>query len=388
MKIVQIVTRSDSIGGAQIHVRDLSCELIKHGCGVHVLAGPGRFISHLLELGIPAEPIAHLARNIMPCHDFLAFFEIRKALARINPDVVAVHTAKAGWLGRLASWSLGIPCIYTPHGWPFAEEIPKVQKKAFVILERLAGMFPSRIIAVCEYDRILCLKYKIVPPEKISVIPNGIPELKYLPLHKPLDTVTPNAGRIDETEPPCFVMTARFDRPKDHALLIKAVAPLTALPWQIQFIGDGPLRTTAEILAKEMNLESRIEFLGQRQDVPGILQRAAGFILISNSEGLPLSILEAMRAGLPILASSVGGIPETVEDGINGFLVPKGDINALRHRFSALVTGPGLRSKMGKASREKFEKQFRLSVMIEKTLDVYSQAQKRLSPSSKHTAGS
>ncbi len=388
MKITQIVTRSDSIGGAQIHVKELSRELIKRGIDVHVFAGPGPFISQLLELGIPSEPIAHLTRDIVPCHDFLAFFEIRKALARIRPDVTAVHTAKAGWLGRLASWSLGIPCVYTPHGWPFAEGVPAVQRKVFAILERLAGMFSSGIIAVCDFDRRLCLKYRIVPPEKISVIPNGIPDLENLPLYRPPDTVTQNAGHIDQAEAPRFVMTARFDRPKDHTLLIKAVVPLTGLPWQIQFAGDGPLRAEAEILVREMNLESRIEFMGQRQDVPEILQKAAGFILISNSEGLPLSILEAMRAGLPILASSVGGVPEAVEDGINGFLVPKGDVNTLRQRFLALVTDPGLRINMGNASRKRFENKFQLSIMVDQTLYVYNQVQKRLNPSSKLTAGS
>ncbi|HHY18026.1 MAG TPA: glycosyltransferase family 4 protein [Firmicutes bacterium] len=379
MKIVQIVTRSDSIGGAQIHVRDLCHCLMKRGLDVSVLAGPGPFLGQLRELGIPATPIVYLTRNIRPLHDIRALFEIKKALEKIKPDVVAVHTAKAGFLGRLAAWPLGIPCVYTPHGWPFAKGVTGIQKKVYAVLETLAGFVSSRIIAVCEYDKKLCLEQRIVPPEKIALIPNGIPDLENLGLQCQPNTVMTN------TCPPRFVMTARFVRPKNHALLIKAVAPLAGLPWQIWFAGDGPLRAGAETLAREMNLESRIEFLGQRQDIPEMLQGAAGFILISNSEGLPLSILEAMRAGLPIIASDVGGIPETIEDGVNGFLIPKGDVDTLRRRFSTLVSDPGLRSKMGRASREKFESQFRLSAMVEKTLSVYNQAQKRLSPSSKST---
>ena len=121
--------------------------------------------------------------------------------------------------------------------------------------------------------------------------------------------------------------------------------------------------------------------LGARNDVPKLLKQADIFMLISDWEGLPLSILEAMRAGLPVIASDVGGVKEAVEDDVNGFLIPKGDAGLLKDRLISLLSSEELRLRMGKASRKKFQRGFTISQMVEKTISVYNSAIARKSPS-------
>ncbi len=153
-------------------------------------------------------------------------------------------------------------------------------------------------------------------------------------------------------------------------MLLRAMAPVN-LPFQLIFVGDGPTRSHLENEAARLGLADRTEFLGNRRDVAEILSGADIFALPTNWEGFPLSILEAMRSGLPVVASDVGGVAEAVADGETGFLTPSGSIAALRERITSLLTEPALRRRMGAAGRARYERDFTLSGMIEKTRNVY-----------------
>jgi len=124
-------------------------------------------------------------------------------------------------------------------------------------------------------------------------------------------------------------------------------------------------------LVGELGMSDRVEFLGVQKDVPARLAKNQLFVLSSTREGFPLSVLEAMRAGLPVVAAAVGGIGEAVIDGTTGFLFPPGDVNKLREKLETVITDPLLRQKMGNAGRERFLKYFTLEKMIEKTLVIY-----------------
>lgn len=372
MKIAQIVTRSDNTGGAQVHVRDLSMELQKYGLEVHVLCGgEGPFLEELRQCGIPVHVIPHLVRAIHPYTDWRAFREIHRTLKELNPALVGTHTSKAGWLGRLAAWSLDIPVVYTVHGLSFINTASQPGKKFYILAEKIAGLVSSRVITVSEYDQEFCLKHHILPPDKIITVHNGIPDL-------------PDCGGSDGrtvSAPAKLLMTARLEKPKNHLFLLRALGQLTQRDdWELDLIGDGPLRDEVEEIIVKLNLVSRVHMLGARNDVPQLLKQADIFILISDWEGLPLSILEAMRAGLPVIASDVGGVSEVVEDGVNGFLIPKGDAELLKDRLAALLSSEELRLRMGEASRKKFQKSFTISQMVEKTISVYNSAIARKSP--------
>jgi glycosyltransferase involved in cell wall biosynthesis len=164
-------------------------------------------------------------------------------------------------------------------------------------------------------------------------------------------------------------MTARFDRQKDHETLFRA---LTTLPdVQLDLIGNGPGQAATEALANQLGIAPRVRFLGQRLDVAELLADAHVFVLSSRWEGFPRSTLEAMRAGLPVVVSRVGGAAEAVDDGQSGFVVEPGDREQLAERLRDLVHDSDLRRRMGAASRARYEIDFTFDRMAAKTLAVY-----------------
>jgi glycosyltransferase involved in cell wall biosynthesis len=167
-------------------------------------------------------------------------------------------------------------------------------------------------------------------------------------------------------------MIARFEPQKDHSTLFRALAGIH-VPWHLDLIGDGPLLAEAQAMVRDLGLVERVQFWGQRMDVAQRLAEAQVALLITNWEGFPRSILEAMRAGLPVVASAVGGIAESVQDGETGFVVPWADVEVLRERLGQLLADPGLRARMGRKGRERYEAHFTLDHTVEKTLTVYQQ---------------
>jgi len=164
---------------------------------------------------------------------------------------------------------------------------------------------------------------------------------------------------------------ARFEPPKDFPTLLRALRMVTA-PWRAILVGDGPTRPGVEELARELGLADWVEFVGWRTDVADILARAQVFVLSSRWEGLPISILEAMRAGLPVVASQVGGVGEAVIAHETGWLVPPGDAGQLSQRIEELCVDPSLRARMGVAGRRRWEDRFRVERMVEETSALYA----------------
>lgn len=168
-----------------------------------------------------------------------------------------------------------------------------------------------------------------------------------------------------------MVMVARFEPQKDQATLLRALGGLRDQAWELDLIGEGPLMPEMKALAASLGLAERVRFLGQRTDVHHLLAQAQISLLVTNWEGLPLSILEAMRAGLPVIASDVGGVAEMIEDGGTGYLVPRGGIELVSERIARLLRDPDLRSRLGASGRSRYESQFTLEHSVGRTLEVY-----------------
>jgi glycosyltransferase involved in cell wall biosynthesis len=167
-------------------------------------------------------------------------------------------------------------------------------------------------------------------------------------------------------------MVARFERPKDHQLLLHAVTKING-DWKLVLIGDGPMQPQARASAARLGLSSRVEFAGARDDVAEQLDQSAIFVLLSHWEGLPLTIIEAMRSRLPVVASNVGGIPELVEDGKTGYLV-QNNPGAVAAALQRLIDQPALSQAMGIAGRSLFERRFSIDRMVRETTRVYLDA--------------
>ncbi|PAQ16066.1 hypothetical protein CD798_03235 [Bacillaceae bacterium SAOS 7] len=361
MKIVQLITRMDELGGAQVHVRDLSLSLSAAGHEVFILSGSSQPVfEEFATANISYLPIKHLVRNINLLKDIKACIEVRTALKRIQPDLIATHSSKAGIIGRIAGWTLGIPTVFTAHGWAFTDGVSQRKKLVYIFLERLAANISAGIITVSHYDRHLAKKYKVASPEKVTTIHNGVPATK--------------KEANPAIEPLRLVMVARFAEPKDQLSVITALSKLSERSWLMDFVGDGPLMEQARKYVSELGLTNRIRFLGNQRDIETILANSQIFVLVSNWEGLPLSILEAMRSGLPIIATDVGGVKETIKHGENGWLIQKGDQLELIGRLQQLIQSPELREEMGRSSKERYHKYFTFGEMMENTVSFYEKA--------------
>jgi glycosyltransferase involved in cell wall biosynthesis len=360
LRIVYLITRADPIGGAQIHVRDLAAAVRAQGHDPSVItSGSGPFVDDLRAMGIPVLVLQHLCVPIRPIADLRALREIHSALTTLRPELVAAHSSKAGILGRVAGRSLKVPVVFTVHGWAFTPGIPPARAALYRRVERLVGPLASKLITVSEYDRQLALEARIAPADRVVTVHNGMPDV-------------PPALRADPGRSPArLIMVARFETQKDHPTLLAALGGLRDLPWEIDLVGDGPLMGEMQARAEALGVADRVRFLGQRRDVGQLLAGAQASLLATNWEGFPLSILEAMRAGLPVVASDVGGIRESVKEGETGYLVPRGGVEELRDRIRRVLTDAELRVRLGRSGRARFEQEFTLERSVAGTLAVY-----------------
>ncbi|MAF68367.1 MAG: glycosyl transferase family 1 [Micavibrio sp.] len=360
LKIAYIITRMDEYGGAQVHVRDMTTTLKNQGHAPLVISGwPGKVSDYLEHMGIDFRDVPDLMRSIHPVKDLKAFFQIRKILKQEKPDLVSCHSSKAGLLGRMAAFSCRIPVIFTAHGWAFTENVPPKQRALYKIIEKVAAFLASHIITVSKYDRDLALKNNIAPADKITAIHNGMPEIA-VPDRAPL----PNDGAVH------IMMVARFGPQKDHANLLKALSKLTDYNWKLFFVGGGDNSETVA-LSDALGLESHVHFMGEREDIPDLMRKADIYALISHWEGFPRSILEAMRSALPVIATDIAGVSESVLDGKTGYLVKHGDPEDVARALRAYFENRKDIQKMGRAGRKRYEENFTFAHMMDETQRVY-----------------
>jgi glycosyltransferase involved in cell wall biosynthesis len=363
MKLLQVLTRGDVLGGAQSHVRELSLALLELGHDVTVVTGaPGAFTGQLQRDGIPSIQLRSLVRPVRPHRDLAALMELCGLLGKLKPDLVCAHTAKAGSLARAAARLHHIPSVFTPHGWSMFDRASLRRRPLYWCAERVAGRLGTRVINVCEYERALAEQYSVCPSRSLEVVPNGIAGLS-LSRTRPVDT-----------QPPTLIMVARLVPQKDHATLLHALAGLLGLEWQLWLVGDGELKKSLTAQVETLGLERRVAFFPSDVNVNLLLLEAQIFVLSTNFESLPISILEAMRAGLPVVATNVGGIAEAVRHRETGFLAGHRNVEELRRALARLITQTGLRAQMGMAAQRLWQSEFTARTMAARTTEVYQRA--------------
>lgn len=359
MRILYAITRGDELGGAQTHVRDMAHAMLQAGHTVRVITGSeGSFTEQLDAVSIPRRVCRGLYRDIRIGSDLRALRELRLLIDEFQPDIVTLHSSKAGVLGRLVSRGTGAKCIFTAHGWAFSGGVPRFRRALFQRMECMVEKLARKIVCVSNYDYRLGLAAGM-DERRLTLIHNGIMN----------ECVTDSFRRTQASKLCKVVMVARFGFPKDHMALLRAAVQIPHI--SVLFVGDGSNMPQTQEAAKRLGVADRVEFRGRTADVQAALSEADVFCLLSRHEGFPYTTLEAMRSSLPTVVSDVGGAGEAVRDGVTGFLLPKGDEDRLYACMSLLAHQPWLRREMGKAAKKHFEQNFTFDRMFDQTLRVY-----------------
>jgi glycosyltransferase involved in cell wall biosynthesis len=360
----------------------LACQPLHSGVPHHVLdlvrsLDPARF---RLVLACPRESVLwdELEGSAVELHAISPAREPRPAdlktlatLVRLvrSADVVHGHSAKAGFLVRLAAAATGRrrTCVFTPHGWSFWSA-GGATGRLYASLERLAAHWCRTIITLSADERDAGLAARVGSRDDYVVIPNGIDLERFARAPEPV------AGRV--------LVVGRFAPPKRHDLVLRAFADIhERFPGsELWFVGDGGDRPASEQLAAELGVQGATRFLGVRDDVPDLLAQAACVVLASDYEGCPLSVLEAMAAGVPVVATSVGGVPEVVRDGVTGIVAEPGRPEGLARGLAELLGDEARAVELGRAGRELARERFSHEQMAAATAEVYERVVATASP--------
>jgi glycosyltransferase involved in cell wall biosynthesis len=327
-------------------------------------------VERLQKSGIRVHIIRSLKREIAPLYDIKAFINLYRIIKKNAYDIVHCHSGKAGFLGRVAAWCARVPRIYfTVHGWSFYSKERRYYPFLISFVEKIMAPITTKIICVSENDRKQAILKKVAKEEKLIVIKNGSSAGNFLP------SVSLRVLLKAEKEDVIFGMIGRLAYPKNPLLFLKAFKCLLKKCENVKciLIGDGPLYKECRAFIGENSLEGKVFLLGFREDARALLHEMDVFVLISQFEGLPLTIIEAMHSALPIIATDVGGIRELVKNGINGFLIPEDDEERLFKKMQYLAKNLHARYRMGRESQKIAKKEYALEKMVEAYEDLYKE---------------
>jgi glycosyltransferase involved in cell wall biosynthesis len=333
--ILIAITLSE-LGGAQTCVSQLLPGITDEFDVVVAAAGAGPLRAQAREAGARWVTLHHMRREL-GVRDLVALVELVRVIRRERPAIVHAHSSKAGILARVAAAVCRTPVrVFTSHGWAFRAERGG-RARFYLLAERLAGRLTTVIVCPAETELEAGVQAGSCRRDQAVVIRTGIGA-------QPLQC-------RPEIAQPILISVGRMKAPKDFRTLIEALALLGELEYEAVLVGDGPDQAELALLAAERGIDRSVRFAGARDDVPELFRGSDCFVLSSRSECLPVSILEAMAAGLPVVASGVGGVPELVCDGVTGLLVPPGDPTELAAALRRVVGDAALRRRLGEAGR-------------------------------------
>ncbi|MBU1290166.1 glycosyltransferase [Patescibacteria group bacterium] len=362
--ILYIITKS-VWGGAAKYVYDLATHLPKSEFQITVAAGgKEKFAQKIAQAQIPYIEIANFQRQISFFREFFAFFEILSLLSRLKPDIIHVNSSKAGGVVGAAAWFYKIfsrrspRLIFTAHGWAFSEDRPKIQIILIKIISRITALFYHQIICVSEYDRQTALKNKIAPARKLKTIHNGIDfeAISFLPREEAQRKL------INKTSPLVIGTIAEWTKNKGLKYLLEAVKKIKDKEFDIIFIGSGenPDKKQIQELVEKHPLKKNIHLIEFVENAAAYLKAFDIFVLPSLKEGLPYTILEAMAAEVPIIATNVGGIPEILS--LN--LIQPKNSQQLAEKIKYFINN---RENI----KQKISSKFSLEKMVKETKELY-----------------
>jgi len=357
--VLRVIARLN-VGGPALHVAYLSAGLTERGYDTTLVAGSiGRgeeSMAYVLEeAGTRVITLPGLSREISPLRDAVAVVRLAGLIRRFRPEILHTHTAKAGTVGRVAALLAGNArppiVIHTFHGHVLRGYFSPAKTAFFRILERLLAKVTTVLIAVSPEVRDDLVSLGVAPPEKFVVVRLGIELEERVRCDEPREEIRRRLG----IPPERFVVgwLGRMTGVKQTSDLLDALVVLRerGIDAGLLLVGDGPDRDAFEERALALGLVKQCLFLGYQEEVAPWYAAMDAVALPSGNEGTPVTVIEALAAGRPVAAYGVGGVPDVVREGIDGFVVEPGDTAALAARLAELAADPALRDRMGAAGR-------------------------------------
>lgn len=361
VRVLHPITRL-IVGGAQENTM-LTADWLNHApayrgrYAVTVVCGPqtgaeGSLIEETRARGVPLTILPELVRQISPAQDVRAFFKLRRMMRQGRYDIVHTHSSKAGVLGRLAARSARVPVVvHTVHGWSFHDQMTPAQRRLYVALEKLGDWAGDSLIVVSPQDIEKGLAQGIGRRQDYTVIRSGVELDRFGHPQTPPEVMRAQLGL--PASAPVVGSVTRLSPQKAPLDLVRAYAQIARLRPDAWFVivGDGSLRGEVEREVRDAGIAPRTLLTGLRRDVPELMAVFDVFVLTSLWEGLPRVLPQAMATGLPIVCTAADGSAEAVSEGVNGFLTPRGDPDALAARAVDLLNDAALRRRLGAAGR-------------------------------------
>ena len=360
---VAFLVQGLATGGLERMVIHLAGAMVRRGHSSVILCYDrlGDLADEARGEGIDVELVAR-----RPGVDVAYFVRLAKRLRHWAPDVLHMHNETALFYGAVAARLAGVPVrIYTEHDGVF----PRGAVQSW-INRRLVGQL-KQAVTVSEAVKSLWCDHDGIDPSRVRVVPNGVPDR----FGDGVGGVSNSSSSDDRNDHPIRIgAVSRLSREKGIDILIEAFAQLTedgdrgasCGAVELILVGDGPERDALERLAAARGVADRVRFLGRRNDVPRHLATFDIYALPSRTEGLPMAILEAMAAGLPIVAARVGGVPEAVIHEETGLLTAPEDPAAFAAALRRTIGDGGLRRRLGEAGRRRFENHYDLDRMADR----------------------
>lgn len=379
IRVLRVIARLN-VGGPSLHVTYLTEGLEARGYRTTLAAGKisggeGDMAFVAAGRGIEVEWIPHLQREISPARDMAVVRHLTEVIRRERPHVLHTHTAKAGAVGRLAALACGSArppvIVHTFHGHVFKNNFDPVRERVFRSIERRLAPVADALVTVSPEVRDELVETGIAPATQFAIVRLGIELSERVggaaeggalraDLGLPVDRFTVGwVGRMTAVKQAGDVLvTVRRlrDRGCDTAVIM---------------VGDGPDRDSLERQARELGLDEGVFFVGFQQDVGPWFDAFDTLLLPSRSEGTPVSAIESLAAGKPVVATRVGGVADVVRDGIDGYLVEFGDVQAAADRLAQLAADPELRRRLGTAGRDRVLRRYRVPRLVEDVDRLY-----------------
>ena len=353
-----------NIGGAELNLLEMLRNIDKRKYDITVCSfmDSGPLQPDFKQLGFQVKLILRKWR-----FDPSIFLKLRSLMKKNSYDIVLTLLFYPDIVGTLIAHSCRVPCILS---WATASHYDRDfdpwHRRFFY---KIAMKKSNKIIAVSNETKESIIKREKFSPDKILVIPSGLNIDKYSRDVSGMKKVQKNDSLF------VIGVVARLNYIKGHVFLIRALKEVKAVfpNFQCRLIGDGEYKPVINELVQKLGLSEHVQFMGFRRDIPEQLKQLDVFVLPSLSEGLPMVILEAMAASVPIVASSVGGIPEVIKNNVNGILVKPGDSESLARGIQSLFASREKREKLAREARNFVEKKFSITTLIKSFEEIFTE---------------